>query len=135
MRIALGLAISISLLPALAYAWSQSALFDVTVHAHEFERVAVESQGCSVRAQLSFTAPPEAYKADRKYYRFKARIRLDAGHEITSPIFGNSGSGARVYTFTHDTSAEGCWGKLDHKFTGFDVEGCRGRGCTPDPFK
>jgi hypothetical protein len=134
MRIGLLVATAILSVPTLALAWTQSALFDVTVHKHLFERVAVDSQDCALRTQISFSAPAEAYKSGN-YYRFKARIRLDAGHEVTTRVFGNSGAGARTYSFSYDTSAEGCWAKVDHKFKGFDVEGCRGRGCTPDAFR
>lgn len=124
--------------PLIAWAWSQSALLDVRVHDHRFDRVSIESAGCSLTARLSFEAPEGGYSSsspERNYHRFKARVRLTSDQAITSPVFGNSKAGRRQYTFSYDTSDQGCWAKAPHKLQGVDVEACRGRRCQPDPFK
>lgn len=125
-------------MPALAWAWSQSALINVKVHDHVFDRVSIEAKECSVTAKLHFEAPGQGYASgqrERDYHRFKGRIRLTEGRALVSPVFGNPKAGRRVYTFTQDTSAEGCWAKEQHKLQGVDVEACRGRRCEPEPFK
>jgi hypothetical protein len=91
-----------------------------------------------VKLRLFFDAPEEAFKnedASRNFYRFHARIKLDAGHVILTRIFHNEAPGARTYDYEEDTSSAGCWGKTESHVQGVDVEGCRGRGCTPEPFK
>lgn len=139
-RLALGSLVAAALLglPALAWAWSQSALINVKVHDHTFDRVSLESSECSVTARLHFAAPEEGYASGqphRDYHRFKARIRLTNDKSLASPVFGNPKAGRRLYTFTYDTTAEGCWAKEQHKLQGVDVEACRGRRCEPEPFK
>jgi hypothetical protein len=129
---------SIVALPALARAFQHSAAFETRVHGHAFSRVTVESRGCEVRARLAFDAPEAAYKheaAARNVYRFHARIKLDKGHGFETPVFQNSVAGARQYAYTKDTTTEGCWAKDEHLLRAVDVEGCRGGGCKPDPFK
>ena len=126
---------SVLALPIAALAFQQSASFETRVHGHAFSRVTVESRGCEVRAQLAFDAPEGAYKheaAARNVYRFHARIKLDKGHAFETPVFQNSVAGARQYSYTKDTSTEGCWAKDEHVLRGVDVEGCRGGGCRPD---
>lgn len=125
-------------LPAVAWAWSQSALINVKVHDHLYDRVAIEANECTVTAKLHFSAPEAGYSSgtrERDYYRFKARIRLTEERAVVSPVFGNPKAGRRVYTFSYDTSGEGCWAKEPHKLQGVDVEACRGRRCEPDPFR
>ncbi|NLE87629.1 MAG: hypothetical protein GX607_14670 [Myxococcales bacterium] len=124
--------------PVLAWAWGQSALINVKVHDHTFDRVSIESAECTVHAKLHFAAPASGYDSgarERNYHRFKARIRLTNDQAIVSPIFGNPRPGRRMYTFSYDTSAEGCWAKEEHKLKGVDIEACRGRRCEPEPFK
>lgn len=124
--------------PLLAWAWSQGAMIDVRVHEHVFDRVHVESSGCSVTAKLHFSAPEQGYRSgarERDYHRFRARIRLTEGRGLESPVFGNPKPGRRLYTFTYDTASEGCWAEQQHKLQGVDVEACRGRRCVPKTFE
>ena len=124
--------------PVLAWAWSQSALINVKVHDHTFDRVRIASSDCSVTAHLHFGAPKDGYDSgtrERNYHRFKAGIRLTNDQAIVSPLFGNPKPGRRMYTFTYDTTSEGCWAKEQHKLKGVDIEACRGRRCEPEPFK
>jgi hypothetical protein len=133
------LAASAALLaPALALAWTQSADFGARVHKHEFSRVVLTGEGCMLKARVFFDAPEEAYKDDiasRNYYRFHARIKLDSEHVVLTRFFHNDAPGARVYDYEQDTTSEGCWAKTESHARGVDVEGCRGRGCRPEPFK
>lgn len=125
-------------LPVAALAWSQSASFETRIHGHSFSRVTVESRGCELQVKLPFEAPAQAYEheaAARNIYRFHARIKLDKGHELETPVFQNSVPGARQYSFVKDTTTAGCWAKDEHQLRAVDVEGCRGGGCRPDPFK
>jgi hypothetical protein len=125
-------------LPGVALAFRQSATFETRVHGHAFSRVSVETRGCDVRVQLQFDAPEAGYKheaAARNIYRFHARVKLDKGHVLETPVFQSSVPGSRSYSYIKDTSAEGCWAKDEHSLRGFDVEGCRGGGCKPEPFK
>ena len=126
------------LCPVVAHAWSQSVMVSPVVHGHQFQRVSVESSDCSLKVRLSFDAPADGYKnrgSALNYYKFKGRLKFDSGHVAYTPVFGNSGSGARVYDVSIDTSREECWAKAERKLQGVDIEGCRGRGCTPEPFK
>lgn len=133
----LALTLSVLALSGAALAWSGKAPFTAMVHDHEYHDVALESDGCKVRYRLYFDAPEARYAEKngvRGYYRFKARIKLHGDKTVTSPVFGNSGAGERVYAAAYDTTSEGCWAKDAQKLAGVDVEGCRGRNCTPAPF-
>jgi hypothetical protein len=126
------------LLPTLALAWSQESPFEARVHKHEFSRVVLTSAGCTLKARLFFDAPDEAYKDEipsRNYYRFHARIQLDSEHVVITRFFHNDAPGAREYDYEQDTTSEGCWAKTEAHARAVKVEGCRGRGCTPEPFK
>jgi hypothetical protein len=126
------------LVPALAFAWAQEAPFSAHVHKHEFSRVTLTAVGCTIKARVFFDAPPEAYKDEapsRNYYRFHARIQLDTQHVVITRFFHNDAPGARVYDYDQDTTSEGCWAKTESHPRDVKVEGCRGRGCTPEPFK
>ena len=121
--------------PALAFAWSQKAPFGVKVHDHALHDVELSATECSLNYKLFFSAPAAGYAsgaANRNYYLFRARIKLQSGKRIELPIFGNAGPGERVYEKSYDTSGEGCWAKEPQKLLGVDVEACRNRGCTPD---
>jgi hypothetical protein len=132
------LTVSALLLPGLAYAWTQEQQFSARVHKHEFSRVLLSAEGCVVQARLFFDAPSEAYESEsaaRNYYRFHARIKLDSGHALLTGIFHNQTPGPHSFEYREDTTADGCWAKRESHAQGVDVEGCRGRGCTPAPFK
>lgn len=123
--------------PALALAWTSGSPFSATVHNHTFSRVDAESDECSIKAKLQFTAPAEQYRepnAVRNYYRFKARLRFASGKQAASPIFFSKKPGNHSFSFSADTTAEGCWSKNEQKIIGVDVEGCRGQGCTVRAF-
>lgn len=129
-------ALTFVLAPATALAWSQAASFETHVHGHAFSRVSLESSECSVKVRLFFDAPEAAYKNEaRNFYRFHARIKLDDGHAILTRVFSNSAPGAREYDYVADTKPDGCFAKAERSVRGVDIEGCRGVGCTPEPFK
>jgi hypothetical protein len=124
--------------PALAFAWTHEQQFGARVHKHEFSRVLLTGEGCTVKARLFFDAPAEAYESEtsaRNYYRFHARIKLDSEHVLLTGIFHNQKPGPHVFDYREDTTAHGCWGKGESHARAVDVEGCRGRGCTPAPFE
>lgn len=126
------------LVPALAFAWTQEQEFVARVHKHEFSRVLLTAEGCTVKARLFFDAPAEAYEsetASRNYYRFHARIKLDSAHVLLTGVFHNQTPGPHTFDYQEDTTAHGCWAQRESHPFGVDVEGCRGRGCTPAPFK
>ncbi len=126
------------LVPALALAWSKEATFMARVHKHEFSRATVESDSCMLKLHLFFDAPESAYQSEtkaRNEYRFHARLNLDGGHALLTPVFHSLTPGARSYDYTKDTAGEGCWAKTELKIFGVDVLGCRGASCTPEPFK
>jgi hypothetical protein len=126
------------MLPASAWAWSDQASFETHIHGHEFSRVTLESSECQLKVRILFDAPEAAYKNEapaRNYYRFHARIKLDDGRGIITRVFYNTAPGARAYSYVLDTAADSCFAKQEHKIRGIDVEGCRGTGCTPEPFK
>ncbi|MEI9937805.1 MAG: hypothetical protein WDO69_11355 [Pseudomonadota bacterium] len=138
-RFARSIIVSAALLvPTLALAWTQEQEFVTRVHKHEFSRVVLTGDGCTIKVRLFFDAPAEAYEnetASRNYYRFHARIKLDSAHVLLTEVFHNQTPGAHVYEYQEDTTAHGCWAKSESHARGVDVEGCRGRGCTPAPFK
>jgi hypothetical protein len=130
-------ALVILLVLGFATGWTQSAGFGTTVHGHEFNRVTIGANGCKLDYRFDFNAPADRYQgADPKAprFRFVGRIKLKSGAVVRSPIFPNAASGERKYENSFDTSSEGCWAKDEQKLTGFDVRGCRGQGCIPDPF-
>ncbi len=61
----------------------------------------------------------------------------DANNPFADPAFpfANPPYSARAYSYVLDSKADGCWAKDERKIQGIDVEGCRGVGCTPEPFK
>lgn len=125
-----------ALLPAVALAWSDTAEFGASAHAHRFERAKLENSGCVIHYRLWFDAPAEAYANPNKaHYQFRARVRLQSGKEILSPIFSNHGPGKRVYEHDYDTGTEGCFAQDPQKIAGVDVQACRGTGCTPRAFE
>ena len=127
-----------SLLPALAFAWSKEAMFMARVHKHEFTRATLDNNGCLLKLRLFFDAPEAAYQSEskaRNEYRFHARVNLDGGRALLTPVFQSLTPGARSYDYTKDTASEACWGKAEAKILGVDVEGCRGASCAPAPFK
>jgi hypothetical protein len=124
--------------PVAAWAWTQSAGFETHIHGHEFSRVTLDSNGCELKVRVLFDAPEAAYKNEspaRNFYRFHARIKLDDGRVFETRVFSNSAPGARAYSYVLDSAADACWAIAEHKVRGIDVEGCRGAGCKPDPFK
>ena len=126
------------LLPTLALAWTNEQEFVARVHKHEFSRVQLSTDGCTLKARLCFDAPAEAYESDtasRNHYRFHARIKLDSEHVLLTNIFYNETPGAHVFDYREDTTEKGCWAKSESHARSVDVEGCRGRGCTPAAFK
>jgi hypothetical protein len=137
-RVASGLLAYMVLLPITALGWTQGVDFETHVHDHEFHRVQVDSDGCDLKVRLVFNAPEAGYKSEspaRNFYRFKARLKLDEGRSVETRVFSNSAPGARAYTYVASTAADGCWAKAERKLRAIDVEGCRGAGCTPEPFK
>jgi len=122
--------------PAVALAWNQKALLGTRVHEHAMHSVELEAQGCALAYKLYFSAPADGYASratNRNYYLFRTRIKFHGGKRISVPVFGNAGSGERLYERTYDTTGEGCWAKEPQRLMGIDVEACRNRGCTPDP--
>ena len=84
------------------------------------------SQPCRLFAKVDFTAPTSAY------YRFRAKIIMEDGSWIMSPVFSNASSGARTYRFNSDTTGNSCWGGRSQRLRSMRVAGCRGYGCTPN---
>jgi hypothetical protein len=128
----------LSTLSGLSLAWNQSAPFHAKVHHHEFSRVLVDTDGCALKVKLYFDAPAAQYDpgdSPRSYYRFHARLKFDGAPNALSSVFNNAAPGSRMWEGSIDTTADGCWVKTQHKLEGVDIEGCRGRGCTPDAFK
>lgn len=126
------------LTPIAALAWNNGADFETSIHGHDFSRVTLESARCQVKVRLLFAAPLDGYKheiAARNFYRFHARIKLDDGGQVLTRVFHNSAPGLRAYSYTLDTTADGCWAKNERKIQGIDVEGCRGAGCKPAAFE
>ncbi|GMV17052.1 MAG: hypothetical protein HS104_20155 [Polyangiaceae bacterium] len=122
----------LSVLVVLASGWTQRSAIQSRVHDHEFDRVSVQSSECSLEVKLWFTAPESGYKdrsPRRNSYLFRARVKLDDGRQVTSELFRTSKPGRKLQTWTHDTSAEGCWAKQKPALRSVVVNGCRGRRC------
>jgi hypothetical protein len=137
-RVAAAAAAALLVVPAVAFAWGQQADFETHIHGHEFYRVSVESNQCELKMRVLFTAPEARYKNEfpaKNFYRFHVRLRLEEERNVVTRMFSNSAPGTRGYNYVLDTTAEGCWAKQEHKIRGVDIEGCRGAGCTPEPFK
>src|SRR5829696_602307 len=85
----------VALFPATAHGWSEKIGISAKVHGHEFDRIEVTSEGCSVRVTLHFTAPEAAYsdkKDVRNHYRFRGRIDFEA-QSFKTGIFSNATAG------------------------------------------
>jgi hypothetical protein len=139
---AFALAASLGLAPALTSAdtsWKADAGPTATVHGHTFDRVRLEGGGCEGTLTLDFDAPPEAY-ADkrnpvRNQYWFKARVGLADGRKLETPAFRNQGAGRRTYATSRVTGEpDACWASKKGRIVKLDVNGCRGPGCTIEPF-
>jgi hypothetical protein len=132
-------ATAVLLVPVVALAWSQKASFETRIHGHEFSEVSLVNNGdCTLAVRVLFAAPQAGYTNEsppRNVYRFHVRTKLAGGRTTVTRVFNNKVAGARAYSYVEDTSAEGCWAKEELKIQGIDVEGCRGAGCTPEPFK
>lgn len=125
-------------IPALALAWTSASPFSATVHGHEFKRVSSHDEGCVIKTTLEFKAPETGYREPapvRNYYRFKARTRFASGKEAISPIFFSQKPGDHKFEYAVDTTSAACWGNSEQKVIGVDVEGCRGKGCSVEPFQ
>ncbi len=125
---------------AIAYGWEIDQAISTSIHHHTFDRVELErpGDGCKLDVALHFSAPSSGYQDSapvRNFYRFKARVSLSERHRIYSREFFNRVPGRRVYRWQHDTTAEGCWAATPAKVYFVDVEGCRVRNCTVEPFK
>lgn len=122
----------------IVWGWGSSALFSASVWSHKFSQVTVEAADCSVKVSVKYDAPESAYKshlADMNHYRFKARARFASGAKAEGPVFSSTKPGRGVHTFSFDSSPEGCWARPKQALVAIDVEGCRGEGCTVEPFK
>jgi hypothetical protein len=118
--------------------WWDEARIQVKVHDHVFHRVTANALGCSVRVRLHFDAPSSAYgepAPDRNHYRFSVQMRFSDDRSFVSEPVANDQSGARVISFKHDTTGEGCWAEQAHTVRKVDVHACRGVGCLPQPFE
>lgn len=137
----IGLAVCAVLLaaPALAKSlWWDEARIGVKVHDHAFHRVTANAIGCNVRVRLYFDAPYSGYQEpapERNHFRFSAQVTLSDNQSFVSETFDNAEAGARVFAFSHDSSADGCWGEREHSLRKVDVHACRGVGCVPQPFE
>jgi hypothetical protein len=137
-RIRLAAACLLLAAPALAAAaWWDEASIRVQVHEHAFHRVTANAIGCLVRVRLYFSAPEAAYadaSSERNHYRFRARVLLSDERSFDTEVFDNAVGGARVFAFSHDTGAEGCWAEKQRSLRKVDVHACRGQACLPEPF-
>jgi hypothetical protein len=91
-----------------------------------------------VRVRLYFDAPHASYRdaaAERNHYRFRAEVKFAGGKSFVSEVFDNQEGGPRVFAFSHDTEAQGCWAENEHKLRKLDVHACRGARCTPEVFE
>lgn len=130
--------VGVLLCPALAFAWTTTVPFSAKVHEHSFRRVTVKDDGCALRTVLEFSAPEAQYREPaevRNYYRFKARVRFASSKRVLSPIFFSQKPGEHKFEFAFDTTADGCWARSEQKAIAVDVEGCRGKACTVEPFQ
>ncbi len=125
---------------AIARGWEVDQAINTSIHAHSFDRIEMERLGesCKLGFVLHFSAPSSGYQDPapvRNLYRFKARVSLNDRRRVYSGEFVNRAPGRRVYRWQHDTTAEGCWAAQPAKIYYVDVEGCRVKNCTVEPFK
>ena len=120
-----------------AESWQDEARLAVKVHEHVFHRVVVAAVDCQLQVRLHFDAPKAGYAEpvpERNHYRFIARVKVAGGKRFVSPILSNAQPGARVISFAHDSTGEGCWAGKRRKLRKVDVHACRGTNCTPKGF-
>lgn len=118
--------------------WSTTIRSNTTVHEHSFDRLLVKGDGCTVSVKVSFDAPAKAYQASvpaRNSYLFRARVKLKGGQEVASEVFRSGSPSRRGFTFTQDTTADGCWAKEKNAPIDLKVVGCRGKRCRVPDFE
>lgn len=120
-----------------ALAWKFGIGIRITVNQHEFNRVAVESDGCKLNLALHFEAPEKGYQDKsprRNYHRFQGRLLFKNGKEVKTEIFANDKPGKRVIRLQHDTEHDACWAKAKVELKDVDVVGCRAKKCKLESF-
>ena len=128
------LAATLTLIPTEAHAWTRSANFKVWRGGYQFTKVIAKSgtlahTKCMVEITVQFKAPTSAYSA------FRARVRFKRGAWVRTPVFNNRIQGKRQYTYSWDTSKDGCWAARPQKPDFLTVSSCHQPGCTPAPIQ
>lgn len=80
---------------------------------------------CKMTMEVHFNSP------NTNYIRFQAKVKFKKGTWLRTGAFHNTSAGSRMYTYSWDTSNDGCWGKKAQKPAYLWVTSCLARGCTP----
>lgn len=129
------LAGTLAMLPEDATAWRNRGYFNVHVLGHRFHAVAVrngsfrDNTQCVLKVKVKFWSPTSYY------HRWQAKVVMDNGAWIRTPVFFNMGYGQRIYNYTFDTSYQGCWATRYHAVSHLKVSGCMGQGCYLRPVR
>ena len=120
--------------PSRSGRWEALGTFsNLDVHGHKFHTATLTNgdpatgQACTMQATVYFDAPVDAT------YRFRAKLTTLDGSWVKSPEFFNETRGPRSYSFTVDTTSNGCWGAKRQEILMLDVAGCQGAFCQPNP--
>ena len=125
---------AITLVPDDANAWKANGRIRYDVLGWKFSKVKVQngrldSEKCKIELTLFFKAP------SIDLIRFKALVKFKSGASMWTPNFENRAIGKRKYSFTFDTTEQGCWAKKKQRPVSLGVLGCfperEGADCDP----
>lgn len=80
---------------------------------------------CLVTVEFHFKAP------STRAIRFQNKVKFKTGAWLRTDVWNNSLAGKRKYTYTLDTTNDGCWGAKAQMPAYLWVESCWGTSCTP----
>ncbi len=117
-----------------ALAWRSSARATYNVLGWKFYKVKAQNgrlgtEKCKIELTFLWKSPAV------DVIRFKALIEFKSGATMWTPEFVDSAIGKRKYSYTVDTTNQGCWGKKKQRPTKIAVLGClperEGKDCKP----
>lgn len=127
-------ALSVVMLADTAFAWKASARAKYNVLGWKFHKVKAQNgrlgtEKCKIELTFFWKSPAV------DPIRFKALIEFKSGATMWTPEFTDSAIGKRKYSYTVDTTAQGCWGSKKQRPVKIAVLGClpqtEGKDCKP----
>lgn len=96
---------------------------------YRFHRVRVFNHAdnpCKVTAEIFYTAPHS------RWIRLWAKVKFKSGTWIRTHRVDSSAAGERMFSYSFDSTHDGCWGKRPQAPDYLWVTSCLASGCTPE---